>query len=296
MSVMVRSMTGYGSAEALSASGRFVVEIRSVNHRFGEVLVRLPRELSQLEERVRAAVQSRVWRGRVEVSIIRDNRGFRTRAIRSDTELAVAYAQALAELARVLNVGGQLTLSQIASLPDVIKVEETPEDAEGMWPLLAQALDEALAGLVAMREGEGARLAADLRGRLDRAEARAREIETRATVVVAEHSVRLRQRIAELLGEVPLDEQRLMTEVAVFAERSDITEELTRLRSHITQFRDDLSSNSGPVGRKLEFVLQEMGRETNTIGSKANDLEIARAIIVIKGELESLREQVQNLE
>ncbi|MBI2123188.1 MAG: DUF1732 domain-containing protein, partial [Armatimonadetes bacterium] len=155
---------------------------------------------------------------------------------------------------------------------------------------------EALAGLVAMREGEGARLAADLRGRLDRVEARTREIETRATVVVAEHSVRLRQRIAELLGEVPLDEQRLMTEVAVFAERSDITEELTRLRSHITQFRDDLGSNSGPVGRKLEFVLQEMGRETNTIGSKANDLEIARAIIVIKGELESVREQVQNIE
>ncbi len=293
---MLRSMTGYGSAEVQSPSGRFVVEIRSVNHRFGEILVRLPRELSQLEDRARTAAQSRIARGRVEVSVIRDNRGDRSRTIRPDTELAVAYSQALAELARVLGVGGQVTLSQIASFPDIIKVEEAPEDAEAIWPLLAQALEEALDALVAMREAEGARLAADLRGRLDRIEARAREIETRAALVVAEHSVRLRQRITELLGEVPVDEQRLVTELAVFAERSDITEELTRLRSHAVQFRADLAGNTGAIGRKLEFVLQEMGRETNTIGSKANDLEIARAIIAIKGDLESLREQVQNIE
>ena len=293
---MLRSMTGYGSAEIQSPSGRFVVEIRSVNHRFGEILVRLPRDLSQLEDRARAAAQSRIARGRVEVSVIRDNRGDRSRTIRPDTELAVAYSDALAELARILGVGGQVTLSQIASFPDVIKVEEAPEDAEAIWPLLAQALDEALDALVAMREAEGTRLTADLQARLNRIEGLARQIEARAVLVVAEHSVRLRQRITELLGEVPVDEQRLATEVAVFAERSDITEELTRLRSHVVQFGADLAGNTGAVGRKLEFVLQEMGRETNTIGSKANDLEIARAIIAIKGDLESLREQVQNIE
>ena len=293
---MPRSMTGYGSAEVQAASGRFLVEIRAINHRFGEVLVRLPREFSPLEERVRGAVQSRVSRGRVEVSIVRDNRAARTRAIRADTELAAAYARALTDLARVLAIGGEVTLPQIASFPDVIKIEETPEDVEGTWPLLAQGLDEALSALVAMREAEGARLAADLRTRLDRIEARAREIESRASTVVADYSARLRHRIAELLGEIPVDEQRLVTEVAVFADRSDITEEITRLRSHVAQFREDLTNHAGAIGRKLEFVLQEMGRETNTIGSKANDLEIGRAIIAIKGELESLREQVQNLE
>lgn len=289
-------MTGYGSAEVQAASGRFLIEIRSVNHRFGEVLVRLPREFTPLEDRVRGAVQSRVSRGRVEVSIMRSNRAERARAIRPDTELAAAYAQALADLARVLGTSGEITLAQIASLPDVIKIEETPEDVEALWPPLAQGLDEALGTLVAMREAEGARLVVDLQARLDRIDARAGEIESRATAVVAEYAVRLRQRIAELVGEIPVDEQRLVTEVAVFAERSDITEELTRLRSHVAQFREDLANHTGTIGRKLEFVLQEMGREANTIGSKANDLEIARAIIAIKGELESLREQVQNLE
>ncbi|HET6781144.1 MAG TPA: YicC/YloC family endoribonuclease, partial [bacterium] len=261
-----------------------------------EVLVRLPRDLSPLEERVRGTVQSRVSRGRVEVSIMRDNRATRVRAIRPDTELAAAYTQALTDLARVLGIGGEVTLPQIASFPDVIKVEEPPEDVEGIWPLLSQGLDEALSELVVMREAEGARLTADLRTRLERIEARAKEIESRATTVVADYSARLRQRITELLGHIPVDEQRLVTEVAVFAERSDISEEITRLRSHVVQFREDLSNHAGAIGRKLEFVLQEMGREANTIGSKANDLEIGRAIIAIKGELESLREQVQNLE
>jgi uncharacterized protein (TIGR00255 family) len=293
---MPRSMTGFGSAEVQAASGRFLVEIRSVNHRFGEVLVRLPRELTPLEDRVRGVVLSRVSRGRVEVSIMRNNRADRARSIRPDTELAAAYAQVLTDLARVVGISGEVTLSQIAALPDVIKIEETPEDVESMWPLLAQGLDEALGALVSMREAEGARLVVDLRARLDRIEARAKEIEGRASAVVTEYAVRLRQRIAELLAEIPIDEQRLATEVAVFAERSDITEELTRLRSHVVQFREDLAGQAGAIGRKLEFVLQEMGREANTIGSKANDLEIARAIIAIKGELESLREQVQNVE
>jgi len=293
---MIRSMTGFGSAEVLTPSGRFTVEMRAVNHRFNEVAVRLPRDLSALEDRVRGIVQARVLRGRVDVSIMREERGSRLRTVKSDTELARAYAQALRELADVLGVSGEISLSQLISMPDVIKVEEVRDDVETLWPDLSRAVDEAVAGLVAMREAEGRRLAGDLLARLDRVGDLARLVEDRARVAVAEYAQRLRARIAELLGTVPLDENRLATEIAIFAERVDISEEVTRLNSHVAQFRQDITDGGGSIGRRLEFLLQEMGREVNTIGSKASDLEITRAVIAMKGELESLREQVQNVE
>jgi len=289
-------MTGYGSAEMLTPARRFTVEMRSVNHRFSEILVRLPRDLSALEDRVRALVQSRVLRGRVDVTIMREERGARPKTVRSDTDLARAYAQALRELADVLGVAGEIGLSHIVSLPDVVKVEEAREDVEVLWPDLSRAVEEAVIALVGMREAEGRRLAADLLTRLDHVEGFARVIEGRARVAAAEYAQRLRQRVAELLREVPVDEARLAMEIAIFAERVDISEEVTRLRSHLAQFREDVTNAAGAVGRRLEFVLQEMGREANTIGSKASDLEITRAVIGVKSELESLREQVQNVE
>ena len=293
---MIRSMTGYGSAEMLTPARRFTVEMRSVNHRFSEIPVRLPRDLSALEDRVRALVQSRVLRGRVDVTIMREERGARPKTVRSDTDLARAYAQALRELADVLGVAGEIGLSHIVSLPDVVKVEEAREDVEVLWPDLSRAVEEAVIALVGMREAEGRRLAADLLTRLDHVEGFARVIEGRARVAAAEYAQRLRQRVAELLREVPVDEARLAMEIAIFAERVDISEEVTRLRSHLAQFREDVTNAAGAVGRRLEFVLQEMGREANTIGSKASDLEITRAVIGVKSELESLREQVQNVE
>ena len=293
---MIRSMTGYGSAEMLTPVRRFTVEMRSVNHRFSEILVRLPRDLSALEDRVRALVQSRVLRGRVDVTIMREERGARPKTVRSDTDLARAYAQALRELADVLGVAGEIGLSHIVSLPDVVKVEEAREDVEVLWPDLSRAVEEAVIALVGMREAEGRRLAADLLTRLDHVEGFARVIEGRARVAAAEYAQRLRQRVAELLREVPVDEARLATEIVIFAERVDVSEEVTRLRSHLAQFREDVTNAAGAVGRRLEFVLQEMGREANTIGSKASDLEITRAVIGVKSELESLREQVQNVE
>lgn len=289
-------MTGFGNAEAPTPAGRFTVEMRAVNHRFSEVVVRLPRDLSTLEDRVRGVVQARVLRGRVDVIIMREERGSRAKTVRADTELAHAYAQALRELADVLGVSSEIGLSQLIAFPDVLKVEEAREDLEALWPDLSRAVDEAVAGLVAMREAEGRRLAEDLLAHLERVEDLARLVEGRARIAVAEYAQRLRQRIAELLGEVPLDENRIATEIAVFAERVDISEEVTRLGSHLVQFRQDVNDAAGAVGRRLEFVLQEMGREVNTIGSKASDLEITRAVIAMKGELESLREQVQNVE
>jgi len=293
---MIRSMTGYGRAEAQTASGRFTVEMRSVNHRFGEVLVRLPRDLAPLEDRVRAVVQTRVLRGRVEVTVMREDRAMRTKTVRADLDLATAYAQALKELASALRIREGMTLSQVVSLPDVIRVEETKEDLEALWPALASALEAATADLVEMREAEGRRLAEDLEARLLRVEELSQGVEARTRGAVGEFATRLRERIAALLGEVPVDENRLAAEVAIFAERSDVSEEVTRLRSHVAQFRQDLRNAEGAVGRRLEFVLQEMGREVNTTGAKANDLEITRAVISMKGELESMREQIQNVE
>lgn len=293
---MIRSMTGYGRAEAQTGSGRFTVEMRSVNHRFGEVLVRLPRDLAPLEDRVRAMVQARVLRGRVEVTVMREDRAARTKTVRADVDLASAYAKALKDLAGALRIREGMTLAQVTALPDVIRVEETKEDLDALWPQVAPALEKATADLVEMREAEGRRLAEDLETRLLRVEVLAQAVEARSRGAVGEFVTRLRERIAALLGEVPVDENRLAAEVAIFAERSDVSEEVTRLRSHVAQFREDLRDSEGAVGRRLEFVLQEMGREVNTTGAKANDLEITRAVIAMKGELESMREQIQNVE
>lgn len=293
---MIRSMTGYGRGELQTPAGRFTVEMRSVNSRFGEVLVRLPRDVTPLEDRVRGVVQARVLRGRVEVTILREDRAVRAITVRADLELATAYAQALRDLADVLGVADAMTLSQVAAFPDVIRVGEAKEDLDALWPALASAVEAAAGDLVAMREAEGRRLAEDIEARLARVEALAAGVEERSRAAVHAYAARLRERIAQLLGELPVDEQRLAAEVAIFAERSDVSEEITRLRSHVAQFRADLRNSSGAVGRRLEFVLQEMGREVNTTGAKANDLEITRAVIAMKGELESMREQIQNVE
>jgi len=293
---MIRSMTGYGRAEVQTSFGRFTVEVRSVNHRFGEVLVRLPRDLAPLEDRVRAVVQGRVLRGRVEVTILREDRVARARSVRADLELAAAYAQALRELAGALGVSDSVSLAQVSAYPDVVRVEEAKEDLEALWLELARAVETATGDLVGMREAEGRRLAEDLEARLRRIEELGAAVERRSRAAVGDYAARLRQRITELLGEVPVDENRLAAEVAVFAERSDVSEEVTRLRSHVAQCREELARPDGAVGRRLEFVLQEMGREVNTTGAKANDLEITRAVIALKGELESMREQIQNVE
>lgn len=293
---MIRSMTGFGTAAAEVPGGRMTVEVRSVNHRFSEIQIRLPRDLAPLEDRVRALVQERVRRGRVEVIVTRDEAARRARAVRVDTELAAAYARALRDLAHAIGTTGEVALAQVAALPDVLRLEEERTDAETAWPGLQRAIRAAADGLVAMREAEGRRLAADLLARVAAVDALAAAVAARSREVVRAYSERLRARLAEMLAEVPVDEARLATELAMFAERSDITEELVRLRSHVAQFRQTVADEDGAVGRKLDFILQEMARETNTIGAKANDLEITRAIIDMKSELESLREQVQNVE
>jgi len=293
---VIRSMTGFGTATADVTGGRLAVEIKSVNHRFSEAQVRLPRDLGALEERVRALVMEQIRRGRVEAIISRDNGTRRQRAFRADVDLAASYTQALRDLAASVGVSGEISLAQLAALPDVLRLEEDRVEVEALWPALEEAVRAAIGALVAMRITEGARLAEDMLARAGAVERMAEAIAARSRGVAQAYGERLRGRLAELLGETPVDEARIAAEIAVFADRSDITEELTRLRSHLEQFRQVVTAEEGAVGRKLEFILQEMGRETNTIGSKANDLEITRAVIEMKGEIESLREQIQNIE
>jgi uncharacterized protein (TIGR00255 family) len=293
---MIRSMTGFGAASAAAAGGRLSVEVRSVNHRFSEVQLRLPRDLTPLEDRVRGIVQAHILRGRVEVVVAREDGTRRPRTVRADLDLAAAYARALRDVAGAVGTSSDVTLAQIAALPDVLRIEDDRLDAEDLWPHLEPAVRSATEALVGMRAVEGRRLADDLLSRLAALDRMVDEIALRSRDIVQAYGARLRTRLAELLNETPVDEARIATELALFAERSDITEELTRLRSHVQQFSQTVAGEDGALGRKLEFILQEMARETNTIGAKANDLETTRIVIAMKSELESLREQIQNVE
>jgi uncharacterized protein (TIGR00255 family) len=292
-------MTGYGAAEVEAQTGRWWVEVRSTNHRFLEVVVRLPRDLGALEDRVRAAVAGRVRRGRVEV-LVREEATGRARSVTVDTELARQYAQALETLRRELGIQDSLNLAALLALPEVVRLEEVRPDVELAWHALRTGLDQALDSLVRMREAEGAHLAEDLAARVARVEEWVEEVSRRAEELPRVYAQRLRERVAELvraLGvERPPDEARLAMEVAAFADRCDVREELVRLRSHLHQARALLHASDGAVGRKLEFLLQEMQREVNTVGSKAGDLDVTRAVLEMKSELEAIREQVQNVE
>lgn len=292
---MLRSMTGFGTGDLATPVGRYVVEIRSLNHRFLEVVVRLPRELSPLEDRIRSLAQSRVLRGRVEIAIMRESYGKRVRTVKVDLDLAKTFVTALNDLKQAVGLSGAPDLAMLVGLPDLIKIEEQKEDLEAGWTAIAEGVRKALDRLVAMREAEGARLSSDLEQRVQRLGERIEEIERRAPAVVKEYAARLAKRIAELMGTTPVDEGRVATEMAFFADRCDVSEEITRFRSHLAQVRQHLAQD-GAIGRTLEFLVQELGREANTIGSKANDLEISRAVIAVKGELENLREQIQNVE
>jgi uncharacterized protein (TIGR00255 family) len=298
-------MTGYGRGESTSPDGsRWVVEARAVNHRFLEVLVRLPRDLGALEERVRGAVSARLQRGRVECAVVRDDPVRRSRVATVDAALAARYAAAVEEVRGTLGTAEPVPLTFLLGLPDVLRFEEARDDAEAAWLPLQSALDDAVDALVAMREVEGARLADDLSTRVSRLEALTAGIAARAPELVSAQAQRLRARVDELLRAanavqgrvVGLDEARLAQEIALLADRADISEELTRLRSHFAQAHQLLADGAGAIGRKLEFLLQEMGREVNTIGSKTQALENVRDVLEMKSELEAIREQVQNVE
>lgn len=288
-------MTGFGSGRARVQDEELTVELKSLNHKFCEVKARLPRELATLEPLVTKAIKDRLARGAVEVFVKRQTPGATASAPQVDVALAKEYQRALLELARAVGAPEQVTLRDVANLPGILRIEERGIDAESAQRALEAALAEALEKLTEMRAREGESIRADLEARLAFLEAGAGKLQALAPRQVAEYQKRLEERIAELARGVAVDPQRLAQEVAYFAERTDVAEEMTRLRSHLGQFRELIASGE-PSGRKMDFLVQEMHREVNTTGSKSQHPEIASQVVAMKAELERIREQVQNVE
>jgi uncharacterized protein (TIGR00255 family) len=284
-------MTGFGRG----ASGGVTAEVRSVNHRFVEVACRAARDLAPLEDRIRRLVLSEFHRGRVEVRVEAEGAARAATALHVDKDLAKAYHEALKELANILGVSWQPNLEALVSLPGVVSLREAQPDVEALWPDVEAALRDALAGAREMRRSEGEALAADLAARVDELAGLVAGVAARAPELAALMRERLARRLGEVLAPGAVDPDRIEAEVALLAERAAIDEEIVRLGSHIDQFRAALAE-PGPVGRKLDFIVQELHREVNTIGSKAADAGVALAVVEAKGIVEKLREQVQNVE
>ncbi|UWG96081.1 YicC family protein [Dehalobacter sp. DCM] len=292
---MANSMTGFGRGEAKGCGYQISVEIKTVNNRFLEVVVKLPRNLNSIEERFRKAVQEKVQRGRADIYINIKETEEKKRLVKVDKDLVLSYDNSLKELANLLNTEYKCDLFSLVTLPEVLNVENEETSADDLWPFLESALKEAIDRLVCMRRDEGNRLTSDLLKRIDDLAGLVDQITLRAPKVVVEYQEKLRDRLSTLLADTAIEETRFITEVAIFADRASIEEELVRLRSHFVQFRDAFAA-SEPIGRKLDFLVQEMNREINTIGSKANDMEISRIVVQGKSDLEKIREQVQNIE
>lgn len=292
---MPKSMTGFGRGEAIGHGKKFTVELKSVNHRFAEVVLRMPKQIFSLEEKSRRTILERVTRGRVDGYVSVEQFSERIPTVKVDKALASSYYKAMGELLEELEIAESVKADHIFQLPGVISVEEPAEDAMEWWPVLQEAIRAAVDGLMDMRESEGRRLKDDLLSRLGRIMKMTSEIESRSPLVVEEYRERLTQRLSEWLSESTLDMNRVMAEVVLFSEKSSISEEIVRLYSHLVQASESLGGNE-PVGRKLDFILQEMNREINTIASKSSDIQISSYVVEIKSELEKIREQVQNLE
>lgn len=287
-------MTGFGAGRGESAGEEVEVELRSVNHKFCEVKVRLPRELAALETDLARQVKERLARGGVEVTVRRGTaRG--ARAPRVDAALAAEYFEAFQEAGRRLGLSGEVTLAQVLAAEGVVSLEERAADLEAARAAAAQALSRALDSLTAMREREGEALGRDLEARLRTLEGWLARVAAAAPQSIEQQRARLQERVQELARGHVVDAARLATEVALFADRVDVAEELTRLGSHLSQLRALLSRRE-PAGRKMDFLVQEMHREVNTVGSKSQSAEVSAAVVEMKAEVERMREQVQNVE
>ena len=295
---MIRSMTGYGEAERDSPAGRLRIEVKTVNHRYFNVSLKTPFGFDRYEPAITEALKRHIQRGHVTAYLSRSREeGGSEAAIQVDLERARAYLKALDALRFELNVSGVVDLSMLARFSDLFRAPEPERTVDVEPELLIELGDAAARAVRALREAEGERLETDLRARLDAIEKELAAVEARAPERVVEQRDRLRAAVQELTEQVEVDEDRLAREVAYLAERWDVNEEVVRFRSHVELFREALSGDGGePVGKRLGFLAQEMHREANTIGSKANDAELARASVALKEEIERIREQVENVE
>jgi len=292
---MIRSMTGYGQGKLISDDRKFTVEIRSVNHRYNDINVRLPRTLNYLEDKIRTFIKERVSRGKIDVFVSFETTSKDDFEVYLNENLLDAYLEQLNIIKNKSTVIDDISVSLLARFPEVIIVNKKEDDKDILWQLLEEALKEAFNDFLAMREKEGENLKEDLLAKLKVCENYLAKIKERSPNLAEEYKNKLEKRLQELLPDHSIDENRLAMEIAIFADHCSIDEEIVRLESHINQFRNILNHEE-IVGRKLDFLVQEMNREVNTIGSKANDLQISQNVIELKSEIEKIREQIQNLE
>ena len=292
---MIRSMTGYGRGQQTLGGMDITVEIRSVNHRYYEYSSRLPRVYGFLDERLKGYLQKAVSRGKVDVGVWIDTVDAPGSEVVVNHALAEGYLKALHELAQTYGLRDDVSVNTLSRFPDILTGRKAAEDEEAIWEAVRQVADEALAGFVAMREREGARMREDVLARRQTILRAVEQVEARSPEIVREHMAKVEARMKELLSTATVDEQRLLTEAALFADKTATAEETVRLRSHLDQL-ETLVNASEPVGRKLDFLVQEINRETNTIGSKVQDVELARVVVDVKAEIEKIREQIQNIE
>lgn len=288
-------MTGYGRGQSVHNGCKYSVELNSVNRKQSDVQVTLPRELSELEPRVRDIINAEVSRGRLNVVIAVHRSAAAAGALAIDAEAARAYYRAMLDLQKELNAAGEISIETVLRAPGVLRVPEEQVSVDDAWPHVESALKQSLAELVKMREREGKHLAKDLVKRLKVVRDCVRKVRQLQPGVVKRYRQSLQERIQRAGIDLPLDDDRLVKEVIFFADKSDISEELTRLDSHFAQFAHHLRKNE-PVGRTLEFMSQEIGREFNTLGAKANDVEISQLVVTCKAEMEKIREQLSNIE
>ena len=292
---MIRSMTGYGRSQQTVDGFNITLEIKSVNHRYFEFSTRLARNYGFLEEKLKSFFSDTISRGKVECSVMIESLEEADAVITVNHPLVKSYMQAYEELSTQYDIPNDITVSSLSKVPDIFSVRKQETDEERIWPAVKIAAQDALQNFTAMREREGLKLNEDVLSRLNTIIDRVEFIEERSPQTVKEYNDKLLARLKELLGDNTVDEQRLLTEAAIFADKIAVAEETVRLRSHVSQLRSFLESD-GPIGKKMDFLVQELNREANTTGSKCQDVELARRVVDIKAEIEKIREQIQNIE
>ena len=292
---MLKSMTGFGRSEKVLNGRDITVEIRSLNHRYYEFSARLPRNMGYLEEKLKSALGGRIFRGKIEVSVTVVNIEESDSVIEVNLKTAEGYLSALRKANEELGLTDDITLSRLSKFPDIFTVYKASADEDEIWNDVRLTAEEALDSFISMRETEGSRIKDDFKGRINYIEELVEIIEERSPQVNENYRERLYAKLKEILDDKNIDESRILTETALFADKTAVDEETVRLRSHIDQFRSLLELDE-PVGRKLDFLIQEFNREVNTIGSKAQDAEITKIVVELKSEIEKVREQVQNVE
>ena len=292
---MIKSMTGYGKSELEVDLRRYQVEIKSVNHRYLDISVKMPKQISYLEEEIKRKISEKIKRGKLDVFITFENNSIKGKEIKINTEIAREYIKELRKLASEENLLDNIEVTEITKYPDVLSIQNL-EDDDTIKNELLKTVEEATSNLVKMRETEGNRISKDLLNRISKIQQKVIKISSLSTGLIEEYVVKLEGRIKDLIKDKEIDESRLAQEVVIYADKCSIEEEVTRLNSHIFQFEKQIKDSQDAIGKKLDFMIQEMNRETNTIGSKANNLEITNEVINMKTQLENIREQVQNIE